>query len=74
LQNEFVQGCGGPWLWATPEIEKRIKMALAAAGRPGVRELAKQFGVAPGTVQDHVLRREHTTAASNRWSSLSQIG
>jgi DNA invertase Pin-like site-specific DNA recombinase len=34
-----------------PELEKRIQKALAAPGRPGVREIAKQFGIAPGTVQ-----------------------
>jgi DNA invertase Pin-like site-specific DNA recombinase len=34
-----------------PELEKRIQKALAAHGRPGVREIAKQFGIAPGTVQ-----------------------
>jgi DNA invertase Pin-like site-specific DNA recombinase len=34
-----------------PDIEARIQKALAAPGRPGVREIAKQFGVAPGTVQ-----------------------
>jgi hypothetical protein len=31
--------------------EKRIREALAAPGRPGVRVIAKQFGVDPGTVQ-----------------------
>jgi hypothetical protein len=30
---------------------KRIREALAAPGRPGVRIIAKQFGVDPGTVQ-----------------------
>jgi DNA invertase Pin-like site-specific DNA recombinase len=34
-----------------PELEKRIQKALSEPGRPGVRELAKQFGVAVGTVQ-----------------------
>lgn len=34
-----------------PKTEERIRKALAAPGRPGVREIAKQFGVAPGTVQ-----------------------
>jgi DNA invertase Pin-like site-specific DNA recombinase len=33
------------------ELEKAIKKALNAPGRPGVREIAKRFGVAPGTVQ-----------------------
>jgi hypothetical protein len=32
-------------------LEKRIREALAAPGRPGVRVIAKQFGVDPGTVQ-----------------------
>jgi DNA invertase Pin-like site-specific DNA recombinase len=34
-----------------PELEGRIKKALATPGRPGVRKIAKQFGVDPGTVQ-----------------------
>ena len=34
-----------------PELEERIKKALATPGRPGVRKIAKQFGVDPGTVQ-----------------------
>jgi DNA invertase Pin-like site-specific DNA recombinase len=33
------------------KLEERIRRALAAPGRPGVREIAKQFGIAPGTVQ-----------------------
>jgi DNA invertase Pin-like site-specific DNA recombinase len=32
-------------------LEKRIHEALATPGRPGVRIIAKQFGVNPGTVQ-----------------------
>jgi DNA invertase Pin-like site-specific DNA recombinase len=35
----------------TPELEKRVQNALSKPGRPGVREIAKQFGIAPGTVQ-----------------------
>ena len=34
-----------------PALEKRIREALAAPGRPGVRVIAKRFGVNPGTVQ-----------------------
>ena len=34
-----------------PEIEKAIRAALAKPGRPGVRKIAEQFGVDPGTVQ-----------------------
>jgi DNA invertase Pin-like site-specific DNA recombinase len=34
-----------------PELEKRIRKALAVPGRPGVREIAKTFNVAVGTVQ-----------------------
>jgi DNA invertase Pin-like site-specific DNA recombinase len=34
-----------------PALEKRISEALATPGRPGVRVIAKQFGVNPGTVQ-----------------------
>ncbi len=33
-------------------LEKRIREALATPGRPGVRVIAKQFGVNPGTVHD----------------------
>jgi DNA-binding MarR family transcriptional regulator len=33
------------------ELENRIKAALAKPGRPGVRKIAEQFGVDPGTVQ-----------------------
>jgi DNA invertase Pin-like site-specific DNA recombinase len=34
-----------------PVLEKRIREALAAPGRPGVRKIAARFGVNPGTVQ-----------------------
>jgi DNA invertase Pin-like site-specific DNA recombinase len=34
-----------------PALENRIREALATPGRPGVRVIAKQFGVDPGTVQ-----------------------
>ncbi len=34
-----------------PTLEKRIREALATPGRPGVRVIAKQFGINPGTVQ-----------------------
>jgi hypothetical protein len=34
-----------------PELEARIKKALASPNRPGVRELAKRFGVAVNTVR-----------------------
>jgi len=33
------------------DLEKAIRKALSEPERPGVREIAKQFGVAPGTVQ-----------------------
>jgi hypothetical protein len=32
-------------------LEKRIRDALAAPGRPGLHKIAKQFGVGSGTVQ-----------------------
>jgi DNA invertase Pin-like site-specific DNA recombinase len=35
----------------TPELEERIRKALATPGRPGVRVIAKRFNVNPGTVQ-----------------------
>jgi DNA invertase Pin-like site-specific DNA recombinase len=34
-----------------PELEERIRKALATPGRQGVRVIAKQFGVDPSTVQ-----------------------
>jgi DNA invertase Pin-like site-specific DNA recombinase len=34
-----------------PELEERIRKALATPGRPGVRKIAERFGVNPGTVQ-----------------------
>ena len=34
-----------------PALEARIRKALAIPGRPGVRKIAEQFGVDPGTVQ-----------------------
>jgi DNA invertase Pin-like site-specific DNA recombinase len=34
-----------------PELAKRLKAALAEPGRPGIRVLAKRFGVNPSTVQ-----------------------
>jgi DNA invertase Pin-like site-specific DNA recombinase len=34
-----------------PELEKRIRKALATPGRPGVRKIAERFAVNPGTVQ-----------------------
>jgi hypothetical protein len=34
-----------------PALEARIRKALAIRGRPGVRVIAKHFGVDPGTVQ-----------------------
>ena len=34
-----------------PALEKRIREALATPGRPGVRVIAKRFGVNAGTVQ-----------------------
>jgi DNA invertase Pin-like site-specific DNA recombinase len=33
------------------KLEDSIRAALAKPGRPGVRVIAKQFGVDPGTVQ-----------------------
>jgi DNA invertase Pin-like site-specific DNA recombinase len=33
------------------ELEERIRKALSIPGRPGVRKIAEQFGVDPGTVQ-----------------------
>jgi len=42
--------CGRPPL--AFELAERIREALAVAGRPGIRVIAKQFGVSPMTVQN----------------------
>ena len=34
------------------KLEERIREALAVPGRPGIRVIAKQFGVSPRTVQN----------------------
>jgi DNA invertase Pin-like site-specific DNA recombinase len=34
-----------------PELEAKVKAALAKPNRPGVRKIAEQFGISPGTVQ-----------------------
>jgi DNA invertase Pin-like site-specific DNA recombinase len=34
-----------------PALEKRIRESLATPGRPGVRVIARRFGIDPGTVQ-----------------------
>jgi DNA invertase Pin-like site-specific DNA recombinase len=47
------KGIGRPRIPA--ELEERIRKALATPGRPGVRKIAEQFGVDPGTVQ--LIRR-----------------
>jgi hypothetical protein len=41
-----------------PELEERIRKALATPGRPGVRQIAERFGVDPGTVQ-RISRPRH---------------
>jgi hypothetical protein len=53
LQNESVPGLRGPRARASSWVglEERIRKALAIPGRRGVRVIAKQFGVDPGTVQ-----------------------
>jgi DNA invertase Pin-like site-specific DNA recombinase len=33
------------------ELEAKVKAALAKPNRPGVRKIAEQFGISPGTVQ-----------------------
>ena len=42
--------CGRPPL--APELAERIRQAMAVPGRPGIRVIAKQFGVSPMTVQN----------------------
>jgi hypothetical protein len=45
---------GGGWvrIFRAPELEVRIRAALKAPGRTeGVRQIARRFGVNPGTVQ-----------------------
>jgi DNA invertase Pin-like site-specific DNA recombinase len=41
--------CGRPSI--KPEVAQRIRDALSVPGRPGIRVIAKQFGVSPMTVQ-----------------------
>ena len=41
--------CGRPGL--KPQLAQAIRDALAVPGRPGIRVIAKQFGVSPMTVQ-----------------------
>jgi DNA invertase Pin-like site-specific DNA recombinase len=41
----------GKAMYQMIELEERIRKALATPGRPGVRKIAAQFGVDPGTVQ-----------------------
>jgi DNA invertase Pin-like site-specific DNA recombinase len=42
--------CGRPPI--KPELAERIRKAMAVRGRPGIRVIAKQFGVSPMTVQN----------------------
>ena len=46
-----------------PELEERIRAALAIPGRPGVRVIARQFGVNPGTVQRISISRPFEASA-----------
>jgi DNA invertase Pin-like site-specific DNA recombinase len=41
--------CGRPFI--DTKLEGHIRQALAAPDRPGLHKIAKQFGVATGTVQ-----------------------
>jgi len=34
-----------------PELEAKVRAALAKPNRPGVRKVAQQFGISPGSVQ-----------------------
>jgi len=54
-----------------PALEKRIREALAAPGRPGVRVIAKRFGVNPGTVQR--ISRPSSTARSASFSEAGRL-
>jgi DNA invertase Pin-like site-specific DNA recombinase len=47
-----------------PTLEKRIRQALAAPDRPGVRKIAARFRVNPGTVQRISLPFEASAVAS----------
>jgi hypothetical protein len=50
------------------KLEERIREALAVPGRPGIRVIAKQFGVSPRTVQNEprlrVQRRNQSANSS----------
>jgi hypothetical protein len=50
LQIKEKKHCGRPGL--KPELAQAIRDALAVPGRPGIRVIAKQFGVSPMTVQN----------------------
>jgi DNA invertase Pin-like site-specific DNA recombinase len=51
LKRARAQGRVGGRPRIDPDLEARIRTALAEPGRGGVRAIAEQFGVAPGTVQ-----------------------
>jgi hypothetical protein len=52
-----------------PALEKRVREALATPGRPGVRVIAKQFGVDPGTVQ-RISRPFVAVGYRHHWSLI----
>jgi DNA invertase Pin-like site-specific DNA recombinase len=55
-----------------PGLEKRIRDALATPGRAGVRVIAKQFGVDPGTVQR--INRPFEASAAGLWGAVNANG
>jgi hypothetical protein len=55
------------WSPTAPTVEKRIREALATPGRPGVRVIAKHFGVNPA-------RCSGSAALSSRTRSRREAG
>jgi DNA invertase Pin-like site-specific DNA recombinase len=53
-----------------PELEAKVKAPLAKPNRPGVRVIAQQFGISPGTVQR--ISRPLKPGASNAVAPVPQ--
>jgi DNA-binding transcriptional regulator YhcF (GntR family) len=49
VTSSAKEAAGRPTI--APELEAKIRVALAKPNRPGVRKIAAQFGVDPSTVQ-----------------------
>jgi hypothetical protein len=77
LEDELVRCCvahprESVLAWRGPRAKEngsggieRIRKALAAPGRSGVRKIAERFGVDPGTVQRISRRRPFAEGAAS---------